>query len=249
MITIQGVSKTFGKTRALQSIDLMIKTNLTTVFIGQSGCGKSTLLRLIMGLIPADEGAVYFEGTKLTPEVSISLRRRMGYVIQDGGLFPHLTAYDNVALMARYLGWDNERIKERMDELTELTCFPYDGLDRFPVQLSGGQRQRVSLMRALMLDPDVLLLDEPLGALDPMIRADLQGDLKKIFKTLGKTVVMVTHDIAEAAFFGDIIMLFRDGKLLQEGTLDELVQSPADSFVTRFINAQRSPFETMKRYS
>ena len=100
-----------------------------------------------------------------------------------------------------------------------------------------------------MLDPDVLLLDEPLGALDPMIRADLQGDLKKIFKTLGKTVVMVTHDIAEAAFFGDIIMLFRDGKLLQEGTLDELVQSPADSFVTRFINAQRSPFETMKRYS
>ncbi len=245
MIRIQDVSKIFGQTRALQSIDLTIPAGLTTVLIGQSGCGKSTILRLIIGLLQADSGYIYFEETKVTPEVVISLRRKMGYVIQEGGLFPHLTAYDNIALMARYLGWDNERIRKRLNELTELTHFPSDGLHRFPVQLSGGQQQRVSLMRALMLDPDVLLLDEPLGALDPMIRADLQVDLKRIFQTLGKTVVLVTHDIAEAGFFGNVITLLRDGKILQKGTLEDFVQSPADSFVTRFINAQRSPLDVM----
>ncbi len=247
MIRIQDVSKIFGQTRALQSIDLTIPAGLTTVLIGQSGCGKSTILRLIIGLLQADSGSIYFEETKITPEVVISLRRRMGYVIQEGGLFPHLTAYGNIAMMAHYLGWNNERIRKRLNELTELTSFPSDGLDRFPVQLSGGQQQRVSLMRALMLDPDVLLLDEPLGALDPMIRADLQVDLKRIFQALGKTVVLVTHDIAEAGFFGNVITLLRDGKILQKGTLEDLVQSPADSFVTRFINAQRSPLEVMRK--
>ena len=249
MIEIQGVSKAFGQTAALHSIDLTIPSGQTTVFIGQSGCGKSTILRLIIGLIQADSGSVYFEGTRVTPEVVISLRRKMGYVIQEGGLFPHLTAYDNVALMARYLGWSDGQIKDRLNELSELTHFPPEGLERFPVQLSGGQQQRVSLMRALMLDPDVLLLDEPLGALDPMIRADLQVDLKRIFQTLGKTVVLVTHDIAEAGFFGDVITLLRDGKILQKGTLEELIQSPADAFVTRFINAQRSPLDVMRKDS
>ncbi len=247
MIKINGISKAYGQTKALQSIDLTIQAGLTTVFIGPSGCGKSTLLRLIAGLIQADSGSIHFEGIQITPEIVMSLRRKMGYVIQEGGLFPHLTAYGNVTLMARYLGWSNEKIKKRLHELTELTHFPSEGLNRFPVQLSGGQQQRVSLMRALMLDPDVLLLDEPLGALDPMIRADLQADLKSIFQSLGKTVVMVTHDIAEAGFFGDTIALLRDGKKLQEGTLEDLVKSPADPFVTRFINAQRSPLETMRR--
>jgi osmoprotectant transport system ATP-binding protein len=249
MIEIQGVSKAFGQTAALHSIDLTIPAGQTTVFIGQSGCGKSTILRLIIGLIQADSGSVYFEGTRVTPEVVISLRRKMGYVIQEGGLFPHLTAYDNVALMARYLGWSGEQIRDRLNELSELTHFPPEGLERFPVQLSGGQQQRVSLMRALMLDPDVLLLDEPLGALDPMIRADLQVDLKRIFQALGKTVVLVTHDIAEAGFFGDVITLLRDGRVLQKGTLEELIQSPADAFVTRFINAQRSPLDVMRKDS
>ena len=220
MIQIQGVSKTYGQAAALHSIDLTIPAGQTTVFIGQSGCGKSTILRLIIGLIQADSGSVYFEGTRVTPDVVTSLRRKMGYVIQEGGLFPHLTAYDNVALMARYLGWSDERIKGRLNELSELTHFPSEGLERFSVQLSGGQQQRVSLMRALMLDPDVLLLDEPLGALDPMIRADLQVDLKRIFQALGKTVVLVTHDIAEAGFFGDVITLLKDGRVLQKGTLE-----------------------------
>jgi osmoprotectant transport system ATP-binding protein len=148
--------------------------------------------------------------------------------------------------MARYLEWDENRIEGRLTELTDLTHFPNDGLGRYPAQLSGGQQQRVSLMRALMLDPDVLLMDEPLGALDPIIRAGLQTDLRGIFQTLGKTVVMVTHDIGEAGFVGDEILLLRDGYIVQEGTLEALVRSPADPFVTSFINAQRSPLEALE---
>jgi osmoprotectant transport system ATP-binding protein len=168
----------------------------------------------------------------------------MGYVIQDGGLFPHLTAEENVGLMARHLKWDRNRIDERIAALAELTLFPLDGLSRYPAQLSGGQKQRVSLMRAIMLDPEVLLLDEPLGALDPMIRADLQNELREIFRQLGKTVVMVTHDIHEAGYFGDSIVLMREGQVVQRATLADLLSHPADPFVTRFINAQRTPGET-----
>ena len=168
-------------------------------------------------------------------------------MIQEGGLFPHLTARDNVALMARYVGWSKDRIQKRIDELSDLAQFPRDGLSRYPVQLSGGQRQRVSLMRALMFDPDVLLMDEPLGSLDPMIRSDLQADLKSIFRTLRKTVVLVTHDMSEAALLGDIIVLLRDGEILQIGTLDELVRSPSDPFVTRFINAQRNSRDALRQ--
>src|SRR5262249_15119909 len=151
----------------------------------------STLLRLMIGLIWPDQGSVRLDGTEITPQNALAVRQRMGYVIQDGGLFPHLTARGNVALMARYLGWKEDRIESRLTELAELTRFPRDGLDRYPAQLSGGQRQRVSLMRALMLEPTVLLLDEPLGALDPIIRSELQTDLRRVFQTLGKTVVLV----------------------------------------------------------
>ncbi len=236
-----NVLKRFGATQALQPLDLRIATGRTTVLIGPSGCGKSTLLRLMNGLIQPDAGTVHFEGEEVLPERALALRQRMGYVIQDGGLFPHLTARRNVELMAAYLGWEDQRIDARVAQLTELTRFPTDGLERFPVQLSGGQRQRVGLMRALMLDPEVLLLDEPLAALDPMVRAELQEDLKQIFRELGKTVVLVTHDMGEAGFFGDVIVLLRQGQIVQQGTFEELVKSPADDFVARFINAQRSP--------
>ena len=163
-----------------------------------------------------------------------------------GGLFPHLTARQNITVMAAHLRWSDDRIEARLDELLELTQFPRGGLNRFPVQLSGGQQQRVSLMRSLMLDPSVLLLDEPLGALDPMIRADLQKELKEIFRVLKKTVILVTHDIGEACFFGDEIVLLRDGTIIQKGSPEELVFSPADSFVSQFINAQRSPLESVR---
>ena len=245
MFEVTGVSKTFGDLQALREVDLSVQAEQTTVLIGPSGCGKSTLIRLMVGLVWPDEGTVTYEEQMLTPANVLSLRQKMGYVIQEGGLFPHLTARKNVALMANYLGWAEDRIDSRVEELATLTHFPADGLDRFPGELSGGQQQRVGLMRALMLDPDVLLLDEPLGALDPMIRADLQSDLRSIFQTLGKTVVMVTHDMGEAGFFGDQIVLMREGEIVQIGSLKNLIQNPAHKFVTQFIHAQRSPLESM----
>ena len=246
MIELLGVSKSFDATLALGKTDLVVDPGKTTVLIGPSGCGKSTLLRLIIGLLRPDAGSVVFEGTQVSPQNIPSLRRKRGYVIQDGGLFPHLSAERNVSLMARHLKWTDDRIQRRVAELTELTRFPRDGLDRYPAQLSGGQRQRVSLMRSLMLDPDVLLLDEPLGSLDPMIRSELKGDLRSIFRTLGKTVLMVTHDIGEAGFFGDTIVLMRDGRIVQTGSLAKLVHSPCEPFVTDFVNAQRSPLEQLR---
>lgn len=241
---ITGVRKRFNGVAAVNGLDLNIQGGKTTVLIGPSGCGKSTLLRLMVGLIQPDGGTVRFEGHRLDSSNILQLRHKMGYVIQDGGLFPHLTARRNVTLLARHLGWEPGRIADRVDGLAGLTQFPTDGLDRYPAQLSGGQRQRVSLMRALMLDPDALLFDEPLGALDPMIRADLQNDLRRIFRSLGKTVVMVTHDLGEAAYFADSIVLMRDGRIVQQGALADLMDSPAEPFVTAFVKAQRSPVES-----
>ncbi|MEE9275649.1 MAG: ATP-binding cassette domain-containing protein [bacterium] len=246
MLELNGVSKSYDGRRVLAPLTLAMPAGRTSVLIGPSGCGKSTILRIMMGLIPPDAGEVRLGGETLGPENVLALRRKMGYVIQEGGLFPHLTARANAALMARFLGWTEARVGDRLAELTDLTRFPVDGLDRYPAQLSGGQRQRVSLMRALMLDPDVLLLDEPLGALDPMIRSELQEDLRRIFRRLGKSVVMVTHDIGEAGYFGDRIHLMREGAIVQEGTLEELVRRPADPFVTRFIIAQRTPLEALR---
>ncbi|HJZ89168.1 MAG TPA: ATP-binding cassette domain-containing protein [Polyangia bacterium] len=241
MIELRGVSKRYGAAAALVPTDLALAEGRTTVLIGPSGCGKSTLLRIMIGLIPSDGGSVLFDGIPLARDNVLALRRRMGYVIQEGGLFPHLDARGNVTLMARYLHWEPARIEARVRELGELTRFPVDGLARYPVELSGGQRQRVGLMRALMLDPDVLLLDEPLGAIDPLVRAELQDDLRRIFRALGKTVVMVTHDLGEAGFFGDQIVLLREGCIVQRGTLSEMLEKPADPFVTRFVHAQRGP--------
>ena len=240
MLELSHVTKRYAGAAALESCDLIAASGETTVLIGPSGCGKSTILRLIIGLQLPDEGSIRFAGQPLEPAELPALRQRMGYVLQDGGLFPHLSALDNVTLMAHHLRWPAQRIVSRVEELAELTHFPVDGLDRFPVQLSGGQQQRVSLMRALMLDPEVLLLDEPLGALDPMIRFDLQNDLKAIFERLDKTVVLVTHDMHEAAHFAHEIILMRDGAVVQRGLLDTLLSSPADVFVTDFIRAQRA---------
>jgi osmoprotectant transport system ATP-binding protein len=240
MLAFKNISKRYGSTTALHPVDLAIPAGRATVLIGPSGCGKSTLLRVVVRLIRPDTGTVEMDGEAITERNILAFRRRTGYVIQAGGAFPHMTARANITLMARHLGWSDERIRERLAALTALTHFPDSALDRYPGELSGGQVQRVSLMRALMLDPDLLLLDEPLGALDPMIRRDLQAELRAIFLALGKTVLMVTHDLDEAAYFADRIVLMRAGAVIQEGTLDDLRQRPADSFVTDFIEAQRS---------
>ncbi len=239
MLELRGVRKSLGGRVVLPPTDLAVPPGRTTVLLGPSGCGKSTLLRLMLGLLWPDGGVVLFGGEPLTPANVRAARRRMGYVVQDGGLFPHLTAAGNAALLARHLGWPRGRIDARLAELAALARLPPEFLGRYPAQLSGGQRQRVGLMRALLLDPAVLLLDEPLGALDPLVRADLQADLRHVFRSLNKTVILVTHDLAEAAYFADEVVLLRDGRVVQRGPLAELARAPADPFVTRFIQAQR----------
>ncbi|MEP6820778.1 MAG: ATP-binding cassette domain-containing protein [Chthoniobacterales bacterium] len=240
MVELVGVSKQYGAATALHPLDLAFAPGKTTVLIGPSGCGKSTILRLIIGLLEPDSGTVKIDGESLSPRNLAQLRRRTGYVIQDGGLFPHLTARANVLLMARHLGRPPSEMQEKVEELCELTRLPENALDRYPAELSGGQRQRVSLMRALALSPDLLLLDEPLGALDPLVRAALQTDLKEIFARLQQTAILVTHDLAEAAFLADHIVLLDQGRIAQRGTLADLRERPASAFVTDFINAQRS---------
>jgi osmoprotectant transport system ATP-binding protein len=239
MFELRGISKSYGGQAAITGLDLVLPRGATTALIGPSGCGKSTILRMLCGLLTPDAGRVTFDGQEVTPRSSIELRRRMGYVIQDGGLLPHLDARGNVTLMARYLGWDAARIEARVRELADLARLPQASLARFPAQLSGGQRQRVGLMRALMLDPDALLLDEPMGALDPLVRSELQEDLRAAFARLGKTVVVVTHDLGEAGFLASHLVLLRDGAIVQRGSLADLWRTPADPFVTRFIRAQR----------
>ncbi|HKQ98300.1 MAG TPA: ATP-binding cassette domain-containing protein [Candidatus Polarisedimenticolia bacterium] len=240
VVDLRGVAKRYDAIEALKPTTLALGAGVS-VLLGPTGCGKSTLLRLLTGLVRPTAGTLLLWGQPLTAGTIAALRRRLGYVIQEGGLFPHLTAAENVTLAARQFGWEAARIARRLDELVELTHFPRDGMHRYPAELSGGQRQRVSLMRALMPGPELLLLDEPLGALDPMIRADLQAELREIFRRLDLTVVLVTHDLAEAEFLADRVVLLRDGAVVQDGPFRALVESPADEFVTRFVRAQRRP--------
>ena len=241
LVQLVGVSKSFGGTAALHPTDLDFPPGLTTALIGPSGCGKSTLLRLIIGLLKPDSGKVIFDDLEVTEASAQQVRRRVGYVIQEGGLFPHLTARANVLLHvapSRPPGFRNGGATRANFALFRSSRGMR--LDRYPAELSGGQRQRVSLMRALMLSPEVLLLDEPLGALDPLVRSALQRDLKEIFARLKQTAVLVTHDMGEAAYLADEIVLMNEGRIVQRGTVVDLRDHPASEFVSEFINAQRS---------
>ena len=241
MFALANAAKSYGGRVALGPLSLEIPVGKTTVLIGPSGCGKSTLLRMLIGLVAPDSGSVSFGGKPVVPETVREVRLQVGYVIQDGGLFPHLTSRNNAALLARHLGWPQPQIDARIDELATLARIPADVLARRPHQLSGGQKQRVALIRALMLDPSALLLDEPFAALDPLVRAEMRLELRESFRSLGKTVVLVTHDLAEAAFFADRVVLLRDGQIVQTGPPGDLWHRPADPFVTRFVEAQRGP--------
>ena len=249
MFKLVGAAKRYDGATALEPADFEFKPGRTTVLAGPSGCGKSTILRLLAGLIEPDAGQVLFLGTPLTKSSIREVRRCLGYVIQEGGLFPHLTARRNATLVAEYQRRDQAAIAERLQSLTTLVQLPPDLLERYPAELSGGQRQRVSLLRAMFLDPDVLLLDEPLGALDPLVRFDLQNDLKRIFASLSKTVIMVTHDMAEAAVLADELVLLRSGRIVQRGTVKELLANPADAWVERFFRAQRVRIDTVEEQS
>jgi osmoprotectant transport system ATP-binding protein len=225
--------------RAVDDVSLDFDRGRTTILIGSSGSGKSTVLRLLIALEWPDAGQVLFDSEPLQPARVLEVRRQVGYVIQEGGLFPHLTVLGNIALLPHHLGWNRARIRERALELAELTHLKESQFRRFPAELSGGQRQRVALMRALMLDPPTLLLDEPLGALDPLVRHGLQDELREIFRGLGKTVIMVTHDLAEAAFFGSRLVLMRRGRVIQDGSIDDFRRAPANDFVREFLAAHR----------
>ena len=237
-IELIGVEKRFGDASALRRVDLEFARAATTALIGRSGSGKSTLLRLIIGLLEPSAGEIRIDGRPLRREDLPSLRRRMGYVIQEGGLFPHLTARGNVLIAtnrARRRGLDG-----RIDELCSLARFPPELLGRYPAELSGGQRQRVGLMRALLFDPEILLLDEPFAALDPLVRSELQHEFRDVFARLSPTVVLVTHDLSEAAFLAGRLVLIDDGRVVQSGTLEDLERAPAEPFVTQFLKAQRA---------
>jgi osmoprotectant transport system ATP-binding protein len=242
-IILKNVSKYLDHHKALEPTTLTIEDGKTTVLIGPSGCGKSTLLRLIVGLIRPSEGQIYFDEEEVNDANINLLRRNIGYVIQDGGLFPHLNVKENVSLSARFLRYSSEAIDKRIADLSDLVHLPSNILHSYPLHLSGGERQRVSLMRALMLNPDYILLDEPLAALDPLIRYELQEQLKQIFTYLRKTVILVTHDMREAAYLGCEIILMRHGNIIQKGSFQDLVHSPAEHFVTDFIQAQQYSHE------
>ena len=242
MFELCDLAVTYGGTQALAPTTLTIAAGQTLVLLGPSGSGKSTLLRSLAGLTPFS-GTLRFEGAEVTDWRAV--RRRPGYVIQDGGLFPHLTARGTVTLMARELRWPDGRIAARGRELAELAGLDEAELDRFPSELSGGQRQRVALMRALMLDPSVLLLDEPLSALDPITRLRLAEELRAIFARLGKTVVIVTHNLGEARFFAKDpekghAVLMRAGHIVQQGPIADLAERPAEPFVSLFLTAEEA---------
>jgi osmoprotectant transport system ATP-binding protein len=235
VLVLRDVTRSFDGTPAVRPLSLEVTRGETTVLLGESGGGKSTLLRLMAGLLLPDSGEIRLEGTPVTATSAPALRQRMGFGLQSGGLFPHLTAADNVTLLARALRRPVEWQRARIAQLATLVRLEPELLSKWPGQLSGGQRQRVSLMRALFLIPAVVLLDEPLGALDPVTRGELQHELRHVFRELGTTVVLVTHDLEEAAALGDRVALMHDGALVQLGTLDALAAHPANDWVARFL--------------
>ncbi len=247
MIILDRVTKHFDAVVAIENLSCEFSRGQTHVLLGSSGCGKSTLLRLILGSIAPDSGSVRVDGRAMEAASRKELLATMGYVVQEGGLYPHLSARSNVSLAAEARGWSVDRTAQRIDELMALVGFDAPIMQKYPHELSGGQRQRVGLMRALLLDPPILLLDEPLGSLDPLVRDGLQVQLREIFRALGKTVILVTHDIREAAMLGQTVSLMTEGRLVQQGTFRDLVTQPASDFVRAFFQAQKPPPD-MKSY-
>ena len=243
MIRLEGVTKLFpGQTRpAVESIDLEVPDGETCALIGASGCGKTTTLRMINRLIEPTSGRIVVGGQDVTRADPVLLRRHIGYVIQGVGLFPHKSIADNVATVPRLLGWEERRVTARTDEMLALVGLdPATFRGRRPASLSGGQRQRVGVARALAADPPVMLMDEPFGAVDPVVRGRLQREFKEILARLGKTVVMVTHDINEAIRMGDRIAVMREGRIVQHDTPDRLLGEPKDPLVMDFVGSDRA---------
>lgn len=238
MIDIKNIRKSFSDQVVIENFSLTIHSGEIHVLLGASGCGKTTLLRMIGGLEPTDSGTVLIKGECIHDLDNRHRTTHLAYCTQEGGLFPHLSNRDNILLPAIIRKSEKSVIKERLDRLVKMVDLDIGQLDKFPHELSGGQRQRVSLMRGLILDPEVVLLDEPLSALDPIVRASLQRELRSIFKELKKTVIVVTHDLQEASFLGDRITLLNGGRIVQTGSFGELFNNAVDPFVHEFMRAQ-----------
>ncbi len=243
MIEIRGLVKRFEGTAraAVDHLSLSVPEGEVCVLIGPSGCGKTTTMRIINRMIEPDAGSVMVAGRDVMQTDPVSLRRSIGYVIQQIGLFPHWSIADNIATVPKLLGWDDARIATRVDELLALVGLePTLFRSRFPRELSGGQKQRVGVARALAADPPVMLMDEPFGAIDPITRERLQDEFLRILRGLKKTIVFVTHDISEALKMGDRIAILRDGALVQYATPEEILARPADAFVESFVGTDRA---------
>lgn len=243
MINMQHVTKRYteGGAASVDDLSLIVPEGSTVALIGPSGCGKTTTMRMINRLIDPTEGTIIVNGEDVTKVDPVILRRHIGYVIQQVGLFPHMTIAQNIAAVPKLLGWDDAKIRNRTDELLHLVGLdPAEMLKRYPRQLSGGQRQRIGVARALAADPPVLLLDEPFGAIDPIARARLQDEFRQILQRVRKTVVLVTHDLDEAIRLGDRIALMKSGKIVQYDTPDAILSDPADAFVENFVGIDRA---------
>lgn len=239
MIELKNISKVFGNKRAVDNISFTVNEGENMVLLGTSGCGKTTTLKLINRLIEPTEGLVLLRSEDIALQKPELLRRKMGYVLQNIGLFPHFTIAENIAVIPKLLGWKDEKIKRRAKDLLEKLHLPLSYLKMLPKQLSGGQQQRVGLARALAADPPVLLMDEPFGALDNVTRGKIHADFLGLDELKTKTIVMVTHDVQEAFTLADRICLMHDGKIVQIGTPKELLFKPVDSFAKSFLDAQR----------
>ena len=242
MIELNRVTKIYPGTAqpAVNSVSLTVPQGEICVFIGPSGCGKTTLMRLINRLIPLTSGSISVDGKDIMTLNPIELRRHIGYVIQQVGLFPHMTVRDNIATVPKLLGWTKAKIDERVDELLGLVNLdPREFRDRYPRQLSGGQAQRIGVARAMAANPTTMLMDEPFGAIDPINREVLQDEFLRIQAKLKKTIIFVTHDINEAIKMGQRVVLLQDGQLVQAGLPDELLNRPANEFVKSFVGADR----------
>lgn len=240
MIELKNVTKKFNGMEAVDHLSLRLEKGKLTMFIGPSGCGKTTTLKMINRLIEPDEGDILVNGKSIYEQEAVALRRSIGYVIQNVGLFPHYSVYDNIALVPRLLEWEEKRIRDRVYELLELVTLNASYAKKYPLQLSGGEQQRVGLARALAADPEILLMDEPFGAIDPINRAKLQDLFLEIQESIQKTIIFVTHDINEAIKLGDRIAIMNAGRLVQYGTPNEILQNPKDEFVGDLLGADRN---------
>jgi len=247
MITVNNITKTFGQHKAVDNISFTVQDGETLVFLGTSGSGKTTLLKMINRLLEPDSGEILIDGRNVLHQRPQDLRRNIGYVFQNNGLFPHYTIEQNIGTVPRLLGWDKQRIARRVADLMKELHLPPDEYRRsWPHELSGGQQQRVGIARALAADPPILLMDEPFGALDPITRARVRTDFKKLPALRSKTIVLVTHDVQEAFDLADRILLMDNGKMIQEGTPDQLLFQPSSRYVRDFLEEQRFSLEASR---